>query len=249
MRRRGHGDALSVASGAPARPLLVALAVLGGAVLVVVGLLLGAALTSSSGSAGPAGFPDEASVDAGFARDMQVHHGQAVEMSVLVRDRSDDAEVRGIALDIMLTQQNQQGQMAGWLQTWGLRQSSTLPTTGWMTAFGGEGTDGMAGMDMGEATAGASVATAPENPMVAMGLATQAEVATLTEADGEDAERLYLQLMIDHHRGGVEMAGVAAQEATQPQVRRLAESMVLGQSSEIERLDELLEARGGPLPG
>jgi uncharacterized protein (DUF305 family) len=230
-----------VATRPAARPLLLALAILGGAALVVVGLLLGAALGRSSAAV----VPDEQSVDAGFARDMQVHHGQAVEMSVLVRDRSDDPDIRGLALDIMLTQQNQQGQMAGWLQTWGLRQSSTLPVMGWMSTFA-EG--GMAGMDMDDEP-GSEASGVPESPMVAMGLATEDEMAALGAAEGVTAERLYLQLMIDHHRGGVEMASVAVEEASQPQVRRLAEAMVAGQTSEIDRLSELLDARGGPLTG
>ena len=202
---------------------------IGAAVLVVVGLLGGAALTRSPA---PAQFPDEASVDAGFARDMQVHHAQAVEMSVLVRDRSDDAAVRGLALDILLTQQNQQGQMAGWLQTWGLGQSSTQPIMGWMPPSD-DGMDGMDGMD-------------GENPMVAMGLATSGEMTALAAADGVQAERVYLQLMREHHLGGVEMAA-AAEEATQPQVRRLASAMVAGQTAELAPLTELLDARGGPV--
>ena len=53
--------------------------------------------------------------------------------------------------------------------------------------------------------------------------------------------------MVDHHQGGVEMASLAAEEASQPQVRRLAEGMVAGQTAEITRLTELLDARGGPL--
>ncbi|MFC3689153.1 DUF305 domain-containing protein [Aquipuribacter hungaricus] len=232
-------------AGRTSRPLLAALAVLGAAVLVVVGLLTGAALARSSA---PAAAPDEASLDAGFARDMQVHHGQAVEMSVLVRDRSDDPDVRGLALDILLTQQNQQGQMAGWLSTWGLRQSSSLPAMAWMSPFG----DGMAGME-GHSTGGpseADVAVPPgENPMVTMGLATREEMAALTAADGVEAERIYLQLMVEHHEGGIEMASLAAEEASQPQVRRLAQGMVAGQSAEITRLTELLDARGGPLEG
>lgn len=245
MLRRGHGDDLSGTSGTSgtaARPLLVALAVLGGAALLVVGMLLGAALGGPS--TGAAAVPDEPSVDAGFARDMQVHHGQAVEMSVLVRDRSDDPDVRGVALDIMLTQQNQQGQMAGWLQTWGLRQSSALPAMGWMSTFAG---DEMSGMDMGEPSADAPGPA--QNPMVAMGLATEDEMDALAAAGGVEAERMYLQLMIDHHRGGVEMASVAVEEAAQPHVRRLAETMVAGQTSEIDRLTELLAERGGPLAG
>ncbi|PVE14769.1 hypothetical protein DDA93_15590 [Arthrobacter sp. Bz4] len=34
--------------------------------------------------------PDGAGVDAGFSRDMQVHHTQAVEMSMIAWDRSID---------------------------------------------------------------------------------------------------------------------------------------------------------------
>jgi len=225
-------------SARPDRSLLIALAVLGAAALAVLGLLAGAALTRS---ATPAAVPDDASVDAGFARDMQVHHGQAVEMSVLVRDRSDDPDVRGLALDILLTQQNQQGQMAGWLQTWGLGQSSAQPIMGWMSTFG----EGMDGMDMGEETT--QPVPTPENPMTTMGLATDVEMDALAAADSVTAERIYLQLMTDHHLGGVEMASAAAAAATQPQVRRLAEAMVAGQTAELALLEELLDARGGPV--
>ncbi len=218
-----------------ARPLLVALAVLGGALLVVVGLLLGAALVGSASTALPA----EDSVDAGFARDMQVHHGQAVQMAVLLRDRSDDEELRQMALDIELTQQNQQGQMLGWLQSWGLPQASTQPVMGWLS---GPFSDDMADMTMGEDTdAGA------DDPMVAMGLATPEQVAALEAADGVEAERVFLTLMVAHHRGGVQMASVAQEEAVQPQVRRLATSMVNAQTLEIAVLQELLDARGGPI--
>ena len=222
-----------------ARPLLVALAVLGGAVLVVVGLLLGTALGGSASAALPA----EDSVDAGFARDMQVHHGQAVQMAVLLRERSDDEVLRQIALDIELTQQNQQGQMLGWLQSWGLPQASTQPVMGWMS---GPFSDDMAGMDMDE-DSGDGADTESENPMVAMGLATPEQVAALEAADGVEAERIFLTLMIAHHRGGVQMASVAQEQAVQPQVRRLATSMVNAQTSEITVLQDLLDARGGPI--
>jgi uncharacterized protein (DUF305 family) len=216
----------------------VALLVLAGALLVVVGLLVGNALAGARGAAVPA----EDSVDAGFARDMQVHHGQAVEMSVLLRDRGEDPDLRQIALDVLLTQQNQQGQMAGWLQTWGLAQSSSVPVMAWMSddPFSGS----MDGMDM---SSPGDEGEASGNPMLAMGLATSEQMAALEAADGVEAERIYLQLMIDHHRGGVAMATVAQERAEQAQVRRLAESMVRAQSFEITVLEDLLEQRGGPV--
>lgn len=234
-----------------ARPLATALAVVGAALLVVLGLLLGSALSGPAAAAAPA----EDSVDAGFARDMQVHHGQAVAMSVLVRDRTDDFRVRGLALDILLTQQNQQGRMAGWLQTWGLPQTSTQPVMGWMSGPFSDEMTGMAGMDMAtgspagtEATTGtAGTGGTGGNPMVAMGLATAEQVAALEAAQGVEAERIYLQLMIPHHQGGVQMAAVAQEQASEPQVRMLAESMVTAQTFEITVLQDLLDARGGPV--
>lgn len=92
--------------------------------------------TSASSSASPAGrsAPADGSVDAGFARDMSVHHQQAVEMSFIVRDRTDDEDVRRLAYDIINTQANQRGMMLGWLETWGCpRVRPSRPCGGWGT--------------------------------------------------------------------------------------------------------------------
>src|SRR6266545_1813312 len=53
--------------------------------------------------------PGDNSAEAGFARDMQVHHAQAVEMALIVRDRTENDHIRTIATDIMLTQQDEMG--------------------------------------------------------------------------------------------------------------------------------------------
>ncbi|MEU4090080.1 DUF305 domain-containing protein, partial [Streptomyces aureus] len=50
-----------------------------------------------SGSVSGTRTPAADSADAGFARDMAVHHQQAVEMSYIVRDRTKDTEVRRLA--------------------------------------------------------------------------------------------------------------------------------------------------------
>lgn len=59
---------------------------------VAVGLVLLMVLRPSA-AAVPAA-PAESSADVGFARDMSVHHQQAVEMSFIVRDRTKDEDVR-----------------------------------------------------------------------------------------------------------------------------------------------------------
>ena len=74
-----------------------------------------------------ASFPAEGSREVTFARDMMAHHSQAVEMAVMIRDRTEDAEIRTFALDITLTQQAQIGQMQGWLAIWNVPVSGLEP--------------------------------------------------------------------------------------------------------------------------
>lgn len=50
---------------------------------------------------------------------MIAHHEQAVEMALIIRDRSEDEILLIFATDIILTQQSQIGRMAGWLEAWG----------------------------------------------------------------------------------------------------------------------------------
>ena len=76
----------------------------------------------------------DSGADAGFARDMQAHHAQAVEMALLVRDKSTNEEILAIAYDIATAQQHQSGQMVAWLQDWGLSQARSGPPMAWMAA-------------------------------------------------------------------------------------------------------------------
>ncbi|WP_188904383.1 DUF305 domain-containing protein [Deinococcus aerophilus] len=72
-------------------------------------------LPRQGGGRGPA----EASTEVRFVREMIQHHAQAVDMATRIRERSRDEAVRTLALDIMLSQQEQIGQMRGWLTLWG----------------------------------------------------------------------------------------------------------------------------------
>jgi uncharacterized protein (DUF305 family) len=197
--------------------------------------------------------PAEGSVEVGFARDMREHHAQAVTMSTLVRDATTDAEIRTLALDVLLTQQQQAGQLYGWISAWGLPQTSGDPPMRWMD------TSSRNDPDAGEHGAGhtsdpaadtdpAPVGVARTPGMKMPGMASGADLARLARLRGKAAERLYLQLMIPHHEGGVAMARRAAEQAGQRQVRVLAEAMVAAQTAELAALRELLAARGGPLP-
>lgn len=222
---RAHGAELRPAAGAPHRH---GARVLGGAVLAV--LLLAAAGLLGAWLAAPT-YPGENSLDAGFLRDMSNHHGQAVEMSMTVRTATDDTDVLTLSYDIATMQENQRGMMAGWLQQWGLGQAVRGRPMDWMSATGHH-----------HAGASPGAMLLPDGRMP--GMATPEEMQRLRAARGRPAEVLYLQLMIDHHRAGVEMADVARQYASSPLVRRLATTMVEGQQSEIDLMTTMLTERG-----
>ena len=203
--------------------------VLAGAVvfLLALGLVVltigqpSSAAPSASGTSSSAA-PAETSADVGFARDMSIHHQQAVEMSFVVRDRTDDEDVRRLAYDIINTQANQRGMMLGWLETWGRPKSSERPPMEWM---------------------GHTVESKGDGSLMP-GMATDAEMDELRAADGRAAEILYLRLMTVHHRAGAEMARAAADAAGTDEIRNLAAGMVRGQQSEIALMTDMIEERG-----
>jgi uncharacterized protein (DUF305 family) len=167
--------------------------------------------------------PSDFGADAGFARDMQTHHAQAVQLAFLVRDRTDDEEVRTVAYDIITSQQQQAGQMFGWLVQWGLDQTGSRPPMAWV---GGEHV---------------AAHTAPDGSM--LGTATPAQITELGAATGVEAERIFLRLLIAHHTGGIAMAQAAVADARTPEVRTLAGAIAASQTSEVQLLEQMLAAR------
>ncbi|MEW2260901.1 DUF305 domain-containing protein [Streptomyces sp. NPDC047869] len=191
------------------------------AVLVAAGAITYAVAEDSGGT--DTATPAAGSADAGFARDMAVHHQQAVEMSYIVRDRTKNEEVRRLAYDIAQTQANQRGMLLGWLDLWGLPKVSADPPMTWM--------------GMGDMPAGEDGALMP-------GMATNAEMKKLGTLNGKQAEVFYLQLMTDHHKGGVHMARGCAAKCAVGVEKRLAQGMVEAQQSEIELMAGMLKERG-----
>ena len=189
--------------------------------------------------------PVEHSAEAGFARDMQIHHAQAVDMSMRVRDLTTDPATRTLAYDIALTQQEQIGEMHGWLASWGLPQTGSDPLMTWMTTGDTTGHN-MPGMNMD--TTAAAPASATGDPAALMpGMATAADLDRLDTLTGRDAEVLFLQLMIRHHQAGVDMADAILDRTARPEVSTLATAMVKTQQSEIDLMTQMLTERGASL--
>lgn len=157
--------------------------------------------------------PKDGSAEAGFARDMSVHHAQAVTMANMVEDTSPNSDVREFAENIAVTQQQEVGRMRGWLDAWGLPVETQRASMEWM---------GMAGQPM-------------------PGMATEAQLGELDSLGPGAADALFLRLMIDHHVGGVEMARAAVDRVSVPMVRDFASSMVDVQREEIAMMRELLK--------
>lgn len=166
-------------------------------------------------------YPGSASADAGFARDMQAHHAQAVQMSMLIRDRSSNKQVLAMAYDIALTQQHQIGQMHSWLEQWNLPQTTSAPRMAWMQS------DEHRQMN-------------DDGAMTMPGMAPSRKLDQLRAATGQEADRLYLTLMIDHHRGGVAMAKAALKKASTQHVRDFARKQITAQTAEVNAMKELL---------
>ncbi|MFF1922628.1 DUF305 domain-containing protein [Streptomyces sp. NPDC058221] len=192
--------------------------------------------------------PSADSADAGFARDMAVHHQQAVEMSFIVRDRTKDEDVRRLAYDIANTQANQRGMLLGWLDLWELpKVAAGQEPMAWMDGqhAGHDGHDmgDMDGTDDMAGTAAGSGYRAHDGSLMP-GMATRTELGRLREASGKQAGILYLQLMTDHHKGGIDMARGCASLCTVKAEKRLAQGMVEAQQSELDAMAKMLAERG-----
>lgn len=164
-------------------------------------------------------WPDDGSADVGFIRDMTAHHNQAVEMADIVRQRTEDYELRAVAQEIVLVQQWQIGRMQGWLDVWGVPLISDRPRMAWM------GDEGM------------TTTTMP-------GMASYEEIRQLEQLPMAAMEEQFLRLMIRHHQGGVQMAEAALERADRPEVRELAQAIKATQEYEIGVMQDILARKG-----
>ena len=183
------------------------------AIAVAVGLLLGFA----AGLLAPSlRTPGDTSPEAGFARDMSLHHAQAVEMAMVAYQKGTDQRTRNIAYDIVMAQQNQIGTMQRWLEEWRLSPTGSQPRMAWMK--GGE-------------------ALVQDGLMP--GMATTEEITALHQATGQNVDKMFITLMIKHHLGGIHMAEGVLAETNRPEVVRLAQAMKNNQQNEIDALRQV----------
>ena len=194
--------------------------------VVVVAIFLGSVGYSIGNRAGRV---QHNSVDVGFLQDMRIHHEQAVAMASVYLDIWIDGNAveRTIAREIQFDQSFESGRMVQLLRIFGASEvNETDQAMTWMN----ETHDAMTSMH-------------EPVPLERMpGLATDEQLQELRRAKGVEADKLFAQLMIAHHIGGLDMAEYAVEHGKNKEVLGLAAAMVAAQTSELVELNRILSS-------
>lgn len=166
--------------------------------------------------------------DVAFMQHMIVHHAQAVEMVELLETRGSHAALRRLGQRIALSQEAEMDLMRTWLTERG--QPLEMP---------GMGNDHNA-MDH-SAHAGHTM-SASDTPLMS-GMLSPKQMQALAAATGPAFDRLFLEGMIQHHQGALDMVDALLEDpgaAQDPMLSDFTTSVVADQSAEILRMQSLL---------
>lgn len=190
--------------------------------------------------------------DVRFMVGMIAHHSQALEMTALLPGRASHPAIFTLADRIERSQRDEIHQMETWLRLRG----QPLPAGG-----GDHAGHEAAGLHAGHgAPSGGAHHPAPAgDPAHAAhgsmpGMLSPEQLASLAAASGPAFDRLFLELMIQHHQGAVSMVRdlFATDGAGQDtEVFRFASDVQVDQASEIARMERLLASLSpsSPSPG
>lgn len=154
--------------------------------------------------------------DVSFAQQMIPHHQQAIEMSQLVDGRSNGAEVTDLAAKIEAAQGPEIETLTGWLEDW----DQDVPS--------GEMDHG----DMGDGSGDDAMS----------GMMTEDQMVELENSTGPKFDRLFLELMIQHHEGAVEMAQTEIDNGKNEDAVAMAKKIVSDQEAEIAQMQKILDS-------
>ncbi|OFE17190.1 hypothetical protein BA895_17155 [Humibacillus sp. DSM 29435] len=167
--------------------------------------------TPSAGASTDTASGEQNAADVAFAAGMVPHHQQAVTMSQMAQKQATSPKVKALAADIQAAQGPEIQTMTGWLTAWG----QPAPTSG------GHDMSQMGGAGMG-------------------GMMTDEQMQQLSAASGTAFDRMWLQLMIAHHQGAVEMSNVELSGGKNADAKKLAQEIIDAQKREITVMQQLL---------
>ncbi len=185
---------------------------------VAAALTMSLAGCSASGSSSDSKGHNEADVE--FSSDMIQHHAQALQMVDLTLGRELDPEVVDLTDQIRAAQAPEIEKMADWLEEWG----EPVPATSRDHAHA----DGH----------GESMEVDADMP----GMMSADEMAALEEARTEEFQDMWLEMMVEHHEGAVEMAEAEVEDGENAEAISLAEDIIDAQEKEISTMQDLLKS-------
>jgi uncharacterized protein (DUF305 family) len=178
-----------------------------------------AAPSSATGAAAARALPiTQADVD--FMSGMIPHHAQAVLMAGWAASHGARSDVRILCERIVVAQRDEIALMQTWLRDHGKPVPDATSTRMRMTMNG------------------------TTHDMLMPGMLTDEEMAALDRARGPEFDRLFLEGMIRHHQGAIDMVDTlfkaygAAQDET---VFRFASDVYADQTTEIDRMQQMLK--------
>lgn len=195
--------------------------------------MLTAALALSAAACGDGSEPtaevsatDHNDADVAFASDMLQHHAQALSMVDLTMGRTLDPEVQQLAEQIREAQAPEIELFSDWLTEWG----EEIPATMRDHVNGGHGegevSEAMEGVDHGDMP----------------GMMSAEDLAALEDASDADFQAMWLEMMIEHHAGAVEMATAHQRAGQYEPAVDLAGEIAESQAAEIETMQGMLDS-------
>ncbi|MDH6627718.1 uncharacterized protein (DUF305 family) [Streptomyces sp. LBL] len=165
----------------------------------------------SASAAAEGGTHTDADVD--FATEMIQHHRQAVAMADLAADGASAPEVKSLATKIKGAQDPEIKTMSGWLTSWG----EEVP----------EDMSSMPGMEHDMSSA-------------MPGMMSSEDMGKLKKASGAEFDKMFLDMMVQHHEGAVEMAKTEKAKGKYGPATKLADDVITAQTAEIGQMNKML---------
>ncbi len=162
--------------------------------------------------------PPHVDADVRFMQGMIHHHAQALEMTDLLSSRTESEEMRLLGQRIDISQTDEIGMMARWLEARGedtprVREEEASPLS---------------------------------DDQLMPGMLTERQMAQLASATGEAFDRLFLEFMIVHHEGALTMVSelfLVSRAGQEPEIFQFASNVDADQAAEIGRMRTMLQAR------
>lgn len=150
--------------------------------------------------------------DVQFAQEMIAHHQQALDMAKMVPGKSTNPKVTDLAKRIEGAQDPEIKTMTAWLSKWGASPTASS----------------MPGMDHGSMGSG-------------NGMMTAEEMTKLGQATGAEFDRMWMEMMIKHHQGAIEMSKTHIEKGSNAESKKLAQDIITAQQAEITEMQGLLK--------